>query len=151
MSKLLSIALARGLAVVGFGALPGAASGANTHQKQSKAPAVVPVLGVAVDVPVGQFVKAFAYCPKGYYVTGGGAYNGAITESASSPTKDLRAWFVDGTNNEPMNRTFQHRADAICVKGNPSVSALTAAASSARLAHHAELEFASRHATSARG
>jgi hypothetical protein len=151
MSKLLSIVLASGLAVLGVSSLAGAASVGITHQKQSKAPAVVPMLGVAVDVPVGQFVKAFAYCPKGYYVTGGGAYNGAITEIASSPTKDLRAWFVDGTNNDPQNRTFQHRADAICVKGNPSVSALTAAASSARLAHQAELEFSSRQAGSAHG
>jgi hypothetical protein len=151
MSKLLSIVLASGLAVFGVSSLAGAASSGNTPQKQTKAPAVMPVLGAAVNVPVGQFVKAFAYCPRGYYVTGGGAYNGAITEIASSPTKDLRSWFVDGTNTDPMNRTFQHRADAICVKGNPSVSALTAAVSSARLAHQAELEFTARHASPARG
>jgi hypothetical protein len=151
MSKLIGIVLASGLALLGVSSLAGAASSGSTPSKAVKTPAVTPVLGPAVNVPVGQFVKAFAYCPRGYYVTGGGAYNGAITEIASSPTKDLRAWFVDGTNNDPMSRTFQHRADAICVKGNPSVSALTAAASSARLAHQAEREYASRHSGLARG
>ena len=151
MSKLMGIVLASGLALFGASSLAGAASSGTTHPKQVKVPAVTPVLGPAVDVPVGQFVKAFAYCPRGYYVTGGGSYNGAITEIASSPTKDLRAWFVDGTNSDPLNRTFQHRADAACVKGNPTVSALTAATSSARLAHQAELEFTARHTASARG
>ena len=151
MSKLMSVVLASGLAVLGASTLAGAAGTGSTRQKQSKVPSAIAVLGTAVDVPVGQFVKAFAYCPRGYYVTGGGSYNGAITEIASSPTKDLRAWFVDGTNSDPLKRTFQHRADAVCVKGNPSVSAVAAGASSAHLARQAELEYGARHASSARG
>lgn len=143
MSKLMSIVVASGLALFGVSSLAGAAASNNTHS--TKPPAVTPVLGSAVSVPVGQFVKAFAYCAKGYYVTGGGAYNGAITEIASSPTKDLRGWFVDGTNNDPLNRTFQHRAVAVCIKGNPTTGALTAAAADARMAHQAEVEYAARY------
>jgi hypothetical protein len=143
MSKLMSVLLASGLALLGVSSLAGAAGTKTTRPK--KVAAAIAVLGPVTEVPTGQFVKAFAYCPKGYYVTGGGAYSGAITEIASSPTKDLRGWFVDGTNNDPMKRTFQHRADAVCVKGNPPVSALPAAAAGARLARQAELEFASRH------
>ena len=141
MSKSLSILVASGLALLGATSLADAAH-KGSAQPQRSAP-VVPVLGPAVNVPPGQFVKAFAYCPRGYYVTGGGAYSGAITEIVSSPTKDLRGWFVDGTNDDPLKRTFQHRADAVCVKGSPPLFAKTAAAYDARLVHAAELAFSS--------
>jgi hypothetical protein len=143
MSKVMSIVLASSLALLGASSLAGASSSNTTHS--SKAPSVIPVLGTAVEVPVGKFVKAYAYCPKGYFVTGGGAYNGAIAEIASSPTKDLRGWFIDGTNSDPLNRAFQHRAVAVCIKGNPSTSALTAAVASARLAAQAEAEYVARY------
>jgi hypothetical protein len=143
MSKLLSIVLASGVALLGANSLAGASS--STTTKEKKLATVIPVLGPQVNVPVGQFVQALATCPKGYYVTGGGAYNGAITEIASSPTKDLRGWFVDGTNNDPLGRTFQHRAVAVCAKGKPPASAKTAAAESTRLVRQAELEFSARH------
>ena len=150
MSKLMTILAASGLALLGATSLAGASGTASSQKKSGsqpkKAPAVMPMLGPAVQVPVGQFVKAFVYCPRGYYVTGGGAYNGAITEVASSPTKDLRGWFVDGTNSDPLNRTFQHRAVAICQKGNPSSSARAAAAGEARVAQQAEREYAARQA-----
>jgi hypothetical protein len=150
MSKLMTILVAAGLVLLGATSLAGA-SGTSSRQKSSKkAATVMPMLGPAVEVPAGQFVKAFVYCPKGYYVTGGGAYNGAITEIASSPTKDLRGWFVDGTNNDPLHRTFQHRADAVCVKGNPATSALIAAAADARVAHQAEVEYETRYNLTAR-
>jgi hypothetical protein len=148
MSKLISIVVASALAVLGASSLAGAAASSNSHP--TKPAAVTPVLGPAVNVPVGQFVKAFVYCPKGYYVTGGGEYNGAISEIASSPTKDLRGWFVDGTNNDPLKRTFQHRAVAVCVKGNPATSALTAALADGRVAHQAEVEYAARYSVTAR-
>jgi hypothetical protein len=153
MSKLMTILAAGGLALLGATSLAGASGTSSSQQKSStqpkKAPAVIPILGQAVEVPAGRFVKAFAYCPRSYYVTGGGAYNGAISEIASSPTRDLHGWFVDGTNTDPLKRTFQHRAVAVCVKGSPSSSALIAAASSARLVDQAELEFASRRELSA--
>ena len=142
MTKLISIVTASALALLGASSLAGASGSATT---KGKIPAVVPVLGPMVDVPVGQFIQAFAYCPKGYYVTGGGAYNGAITEIASSPTKDLRGWFVDGTNNDPQGRTFQHRAVAVCAHGSPSSSARTSAATEAPMVHRAEHEFAVRY------
>lgn len=153
MSKLMTILAAGGLALLGATSLAGASGTSSTQQKprgQSKKAAVVPMLGPAVEVPAGHFVKAFVYCPRGYFVTGGGAYNGAITEIASSPTKDLRGWFVDGTNTDPLGRTFQHRADAVCVKGNPSTAALTAAVADARVAHQAEVEYAARYDLTAR-
>jgi hypothetical protein len=149
MSKPISIVIASSLALLGASSLAGAAGSAST--KLTKIPSAMPVLGPQVNVPVGQFVEAFAYCPKGYYVTGGGVYNGAVTEIASSPTKDLRGWFVDGTNNDPMGRTFQHRAVAVCAKGNPTLSAVAAAAAGVRLVHQVEREFAARQAASAHG
>jgi hypothetical protein len=148
MSKLISVVVASGLAILGASSLAGAAS--SSSPRPSKPAAVIPVLGSAVSVPVGQFVKAFAYCPKGYFVTGGGAYNGAISEIASSPTKDLRGWFVDGTNSDPLKRTFQHRAVAVCTKGTPSQGALTAAAAGAQLVRQAEGEFTARYALAPR-
>jgi hypothetical protein len=140
MSKSVSILLASGLALLGATSLADAAHNGSAQPRRSAA--VVPVLGPTVNVPPGQFVKAFAYCPRGYYVTGGGAYSGAITEIVSSPTKDLRGWFVDGTNDDPLKRTFQHRADAVCAKGGPPV-AKTATAYDARLVREAELAFSS--------
>lgn len=149
MSKAILITLASAFALLGVSSLAGA-SETNTTSS-TKLSAVIPVLGPSVPVPVGKFVKAVATCPRGYFVTGGGAYNGAITEIASSPTKDLRGWFVDGTNNDSLQRTFVHRADAVCVKGNPSKSALIAAAAEARLAHQAEVEFTSRYGLTRHG
>jgi len=140
MSKSVSILLASGLALLGATSL---ADAARKGSAQPRSAPVVPVLGPAVSVPPGEFVKAFAYCPRGYYVTGGGAYSGAITEIVSSPTKDLRGWFVDGTNDDPLKRTFQHRADAVCVKGSPPLFAKTSAAYDGRLVHAAELAFSS--------
>jgi len=148
VSKLMSIVLASAVALLGATTLAGAAA---TKKRPTKSPTVIPVLGAAVDVPVGQFVKTFAYCPKGYYVTGGGVYNGAIAEIASSPTKDLHGWFADGTNSDPAGRTFQHRAVAVCTKGSPTAAALASAASAARLAQQAEREYAARQAVAAGG
>jgi hypothetical protein len=141
MSKLVSILVASGLALLGATSLAEAAHKGRPQPRGSAS--VVAVLGPAVSGPPGQFVKAFAYCPRGYYVTGGGAYSGAITEIVSSPTKDLRGWFVDGTNDDPAKRTFQHRADAVCTKGSPSLPAKTAAAYDGQLVHAAELAFSS--------
>jgi hypothetical protein len=149
MSKPIIIVIASSLALLGASSLAGATG--STSNKLTKVPSAVPVLGQPVNVPVGQFVQAFAYCPKGYYVTGGGTYNGAVTEIASSPTKDLRGWFLDGTNNDPMGRTFQHRAVAVCAKGNPTLSARTAAAASVRLVHQVEREYASRQGVAGHG
>ena len=141
MSKSISILLASGLALLGATSLADAARNGSAQPHRSAA--AVSVLGPAVNVPPGQFVKAFAYCPRGYYVTGGGAYSGAVTEIVSSPTKDLRGWFVDGTNDDPLKRTFQHRADAVCVKGSPPPLAKAAAAYDARSVREAELAFSS--------
>ncbi len=99
--------------------------------RQPSAVTVVAVLGKPVAVPPGQFRKAYAFCPRGYYVTGGGAFSGAITEVASSPTPSLRAWFVDGTNTDPKQRMFSHRADAVCVKGKAPVTVGTASGGAA--------------------
>lgn len=147
MFKPITVLVASGLALFGASSLAGAAG--NGSARPRPAVTVIAVLGRPANVPPGKFVKAFAFCPKGYYVTGGGAYNGAITEIASSPTPDLRGWFVDGTNTDPRKRTFQHRADAVCVKGSAAVLVGTAAANGPLL-RQAEAEFASSHAAARR-
>jgi hypothetical protein len=141
MSKPITVLLATGVAVLCITAFAGAADTKSTHRHN--AVSVVAVIGPAVKVPPGKFAKAFAYCPKGYYVAGGGSYSGAITEIVSSPTSDLRGWFVDGTNNDAKT-TFSHRADAVCVKGSSSVP-LGTAASDGQLLRRAEADFRSRH------
>jgi hypothetical protein len=141
MVKPITILAATGAAVLGAGSL------ASATNKPARPPrsgiTMVAVLGARVNVPYRKFVKAYAYCPKGFYVTGGGAYNGAITEIVSSPLPNMRGWFVDGTNDDPLKRTFQHRADAICVKGTSSIPIATAA--NASPLHQAEADFAARH------
>ncbi len=131
-----------GLALLGANSLAGAAGTATTPAQPART--VVAVLGPKVSVAPGKFVRAYALCPKGYYVTGGGAYSGAITEIISSPMPNLRGWFVDGTNTTRAKRTFQHRADAVCVMGTPTVSP-TPAATSASLTRRAESDFVTSH------
>jgi hypothetical protein len=152
MYKATSILVASSLALLGASSLAGAARSGSAPRSggaaRHSAVTVIPVLGPAVNVAPGEFVKAYAMCPKGYYVTGGGAYSGAITEIVSSPTKEMRGWFVDGTNDDPLKRTFQHRADAVCVKGSSAVSVGAAAASDEGLVHQAEVEFRLSHQAS---
>jgi len=149
MYKATSILIASSLALLGGNSLAGAAHSGSAARHSGVI--VIPVLGPAVSVPPGQFVKAYAMCPKGFYVTGGGVYSGAITEIVSSPTKDMRGWFVDGTNQDPLKRTFQHHADAVCVKGSPALSVGRAAASDDGLVHRAEVEFRLTHQAFHRG
>jgi hypothetical protein len=141
MNRFLSTVAATALVVLGLSAVADAGHSASTTRPAST-PAVVvtSVLGPETPVPPGAFVKAFAHCPRGYVVTGGGAYNGAITEVASGPTSDKRAWFVDGTNNDPQKRTFDHAADAVCMKGGSALSVKTATASAASV-RQAERDF----------
>src|SRR5256885_1264219 len=54
VSKLMSIVLASAVALLGATTLAGAAA---PKKRPTKSPTVIPVLGAAVDVPVGQFVK----------------------------------------------------------------------------------------------
>ena len=129
MLKMTTVAVATTLALLTVSSLAGGAqTSAVRHPDTVK---VVAVLGKTVDVPPGQFRKAYAFCPRGYYVTGGGAFSGAITEVASSPTPSLRGWFVDGTNTDAQKRTFSHRADAVCVRGRAPVTVGTASDSAA--------------------
>jgi hypothetical protein len=137
MLKPIPVLIATAAAVFGAGSLAGGAQIA--ARRKHNAVTVVAVLGPRVAVPPREFVKAYAYCPKGYYVTGGGAYNGAITEIASSPTTNLRGWFVEGVN-PSSTQTYHHSADAVCIKGSPQVIVGTAADTSTL--HQAELEAA---------
>jgi hypothetical protein len=141
MRKLITVVVAAGLAVFAASSLAGAAGKGTT--KRHNAVTIIALLGAKANVPPGKFVKAFVFCPKGYYVTGGGAYAGAITEIVSSPTSDLHGWFVDGTNPDPK-RTFTHRADAVCVKGSPAIPVGTAAAGTPQI-RQAELDYLASH------
>lgn len=125
MVKPALILIATGAVLFGASSIAGGAQTAAVPRASS--PTIVAVLGPSVAVPAGQFRKAYAFCPKGYYVTGGGVYNGAIIEIASSPTPNLRGWFVDGTNNDRLKRTFHHRADAVCIKGNAPLTGIRTA------------------------
>lgn len=141
MLKTTTVVVATTVALLTASSLAG---GAQTRAgQQASAVTVVAVLGKPVAVPPGQFRKAFAFCPRGYYVTGGGAFSGAVTEVASSPTPSLRAWFVDGTNTDPQKRTFSHRADAVCVKGRVPATAGTASGGAAL--RQAETDWALSH------
>jgi hypothetical protein len=99
-----------------------------TSAALTRPPAMIAVLGPRVAVPPGRFVRAFAMCPVGYRVTGGGAYGGAINEIISSPLVSLRGWFVDGTNTDRAGRTFSQRADAVCLRLRGSTAATASAA-----------------------
>lgn len=101
-----------------------------TSAALTRPPAVIAVLGPRVAVRPGRFVRAFAMCPAGYRVTGGGAYSGAISEIISSPLASLRGWFVDGTNTDRAGRTFSQRADAVCLRVSASTAATASAAGS---------------------
>jgi hypothetical protein len=142
MVKPITVLLATGTVVFGLSSLAGAAKTATTPTTNGKT--FVAVLGPKVNVPPGKFVRAYAMCPKGYYVTGGGAYSGAITEIISSPMPNLRGWFVDGTNTDKQKRAFQHRADAVCMQGTPAAPTGTAA-SEAAMSRQAEADFVSSH------
>ena len=143
--KVSTVLGATALALLGVGDLAGVAktSGGST---QGGAP-IIAVLGPKTAVAPGKFVRAYAMCPKGYFVTGGGFYAGAITEIISSPLPNLRGWFVDGNNTSKAKRTFQHRATAVCAKGTP-VTTTTPAAAGAML-RRAQSDFATAHGTMA--
>jgi hypothetical protein len=148
MLKFITVLAATVAAVLGASTLAGAAGSSSTptssHSRNPNAVTVVAVLGRRVNVPYRKFMRAYANCPKGYFVTGGGAYNGAITEVVSGPQPNMRGWYVDGTNTDPNKRTFAHWADAVCVKGSKSVPVASAASSSAAI-HEAEAAFAASH------
>ena len=141
--KVSTILGASALALLGVGDLTGIAKTSGASQPAG-AP-IIAVLGPKTTVPPGKFVKAYAMCPKGYFVTGGGSYAGAITEIASSPLPNLSGWFVDGTNTSKAKRTFQHRATAVCAKGSP-VTTTTPTAAAAML-RRAQSDFATAHGT----
>jgi hypothetical protein len=129
-------------ALLGTGDLAGAAK---TGASQPGGAPLLAVLGPKTTVPPGRFVRANAMCPKGYFVTGGGSYAGAITETISSPLPILRGWFLDGTATSKAKRTFQHRATAVCAKGTPVTTTTPAAAGT--LVRRAQSDFATAHAT----
>lgn len=129
-------------ALLGAGDLAGAAN-TGCASTQAGAP-IIAVLGPKTTVAPGKFVRAYAMCPKGYFVTGGGFYAGAITEIISSPLPNLRGWFVDGTNTTKAKRTFQHRATAVCAKGTPVITTTPAAAR--EMLRRAQSDFATSHA-----
>ncbi|HTX30563.1 MAG TPA: hypothetical protein VMD09_04215 [Solirubrobacteraceae bacterium] len=141
MLRITTVLVATTVGLLTVSSLAGGAQTSATRQPSTVT--VLAVLGKPVDVPPGQFRKAYAFCPRGYYVTGGGAFSGAITEVASSPTPSLRGWLVDGTNNDPQKRTFSHRADAVCVKGRPP--ATVGIASGTAALRQAEVDWALSH------
>jgi hypothetical protein len=147
MLKFITVLAATGVVVFGASTLAGAAgktSKPTTPHRTQPAVTVVAVLGRRVNVPWHKFVMAYANCPKGYYVTGGGVYNGAINEVVSGPQPNMKGWYVDGTNGDQLKRTFFHAADAVCIKGSKTVSLATPASSPASI-REAEAAYAQSH------
>ncbi len=146
MFKPIAVLTASAVAAVAATSLADASSKSPPSHRPAapKAVSVVAVLGKQVNVPAGQFVMAYAYCPKGYYVTGGGAYNGAITVIVSAPRRDLHGWLIDGMNPDPKKRTFTETATAVCIKGSPAVP-IAAAASDPAGVRQAEADYLAAH------
>jgi hypothetical protein len=142
MRKFITVLVATGVSVFAVSSLAGAANTATPSPQTSNA--LVAVLGKKVSVAPDKFAKAYAMCPKGYSVTGGGSYSGAITQIISSPMPNLQGWFVEGTNATNTRRTFQFSADAVCMKGSPASTASTAAAG-AQLSRQAVAEYVASH------
>lgn len=141
MVKLISVLGATGLALLAASSLAGASGGS---KPANNGLTVVAVLGPKVSVPPGdKFGISAANCPKGYYVTGGGDYNGALTVIASAPEGNLHGWFADDQNTTPAKggQAYTHRADAMCVKGSKAVSIGTPPVTKATL-HQLEAEAA---------
>jgi len=134
---------ATALVVLAAHGLAGAAKTGGTPTP--KGAPIIAVLGPKTSVPPGKFVRAYAMCPKGYFVTGGGSYAGAITEIISSPLPNLGGWFVDGNNASKAKRTFTHRATAVCAKGVPVPTTTPTAA--AAMVTRAESDFIRAHGT----
>ena len=135
------VVVAACLGVLGMAALAWAARDRATAKPT---PTVIGVLGSKVTVPRDRFARAYARCPRGYYVTGGGAFGGAITIIASTPMANLRGWLIDGINTSTAKQTFQERADAVCVEGGPGVTVGTVASTSAP-GRQAETDFVISH------
>jgi hypothetical protein len=73
-------------------------------------------LGPEVQVAPGQVEENSADCPRGYYVTGGGLYLGAIEGIADGPSEDGRAWIASG-GNPSSTETFSFQVSAVCARG----------------------------------
>jgi hypothetical protein len=146
-AHILKVIIGLGATALALLAVVGLAGAAKTGGPTTPGAPIIAVLGPKTSVPPGKFVRAYAMCPKGYFVTGGGSYAGAITEIISSPLPNLRGWFVDGNNTSKAKRTFTHRATAVCAKGTP-VPTTTSKAAAAMLTR-AQSDFTRAHGLAA--
>ena len=79
------------------------------------------VVGSTVNVPAGALGTAFATCPAGSRVTGGGLFSSSTTDfnlAQSAPNIPLVTWFADGRNSGAANISLV--AYAVCMTVEPA-------------------------------
>jgi hypothetical protein len=110
MKRTVAVALAAALALAGLVAWPGDAAKKKPQLK------LVYGLGPEVNVAPQEAAENSAACPRGYYVTGGGLFLGAIEAIADGPSADGRAWEAIG-GNPSTTETFSYVVTAVCARG----------------------------------
>jgi hypothetical protein len=110
MRRVIAGAVIAGLVLAALVAWPGSAA--------KKKPQVKLLFGIGPEVQVapGQVEENSAGCPRGYYVTGGGLYLGAIEGIVDGPSENGRAWIASG-GNPSTTETFSYRVSAVCARG----------------------------------
>lgn len=110
MRRVIAGAAIAGLVLAAVAAWPGSAAKKKPQLK------LLYGLGPSVEVAPGQIEENSAGCPRGYYVTGGGLYLGAIEGIVDGPSEDGRAWVASG-GNPSTTEPFSFQVSAVCVRG----------------------------------
>jgi hypothetical protein len=125
MRRVIAGAVIAGLVLAMLVAWPGSAAKTKPQLK------LVFGLGPEVQVAPGAIEENSAGCPKGYFVTGGGLYLGAIEGIVDGPSEDGRAWVASG-GNPSTTEPFAYRVSAVCVRGQKGLKLKRAVSDKAR-------------------
>jgi hypothetical protein len=125
MRRVLAGAVIAGLILAAVVAWPGSAAKRKPQLK------LLYGLGPEVQVAPGEVAENSAGCPRGYYVTGGGLYLGAIEGIVDGPSDDGRAWVASGGNPSTTD-PFSFRVSAVCVRGQKGLKLKRAVSDKAR-------------------
>jgi hypothetical protein len=125
MRRVIASAALAGLILTALVAWPGSAA--------KKKPQLKLVFGIGPEVQVapGQLEENSAACPRGYFVTGGGLYLGAIEGVVDGPSENGRAWIASG-GNPSTTETFSYRVSAVCARGQRGLKLKRAVSENAR-------------------
>jgi hypothetical protein len=125
MRRIIAGAVIAGLILAALVAWPGSAARKNPQVK------LVFGIGPEVQVAPGQVEENSAACPRGYFVTGGGLYLGAIEGIVDGPSENGRAWIASGGNPSSTD-TFSFRVSAVCARGQQGLKVKRAVSESYR-------------------